>query len=411
LTTFLINDNVAIDAGSVGLMSPVVNQRRVKHLFLSHSHIDHLASLPLFLDNVFAADENCPTIYASQGVWDVLTNDVLNDRLWPNLSRIAGDEFRFYAEAELFSEVPIQVGGLTVTPVSIDHLVPTFGFLIEDEHSSLVIVTDTGPTQRIWELAGQSPFRQKLRAVFLECSFPNSHEWLANKSKHLCPRLFAEELKKITAGGSFLTVAIHLKAAMYEQTVAELNALKLSNIVIGGQDQSWELSMEAVEVTTFYLEMLESPGHKVPAPCAGLTVQHVRSPSVAYYRSLYDPVGEDYNWRSRRKMSEAELLAIIGNPLDELHVLHVDGVPAGFAELDRRQPNEIELVQFGLKPDFIGRGLGKWFLQAAIDIAWSYHPQRFWVHTCTLDHPAALPNYTKAGFKQYKEEVCLRVKG
>ena len=83
----------------------------------------------------------------------------------------------------------------------------------------------------------------------------------------------------------------------------------------------------------------------------------------------------------------------------------MDGAPAGFAELDRRTPSEIELVQFGLLPEFIGQGLGKYFLQRTIDKAWSYNPGHFWLHTCTKDHPAALPNYLKAGFVIYKEEV------
>ena len=107
-------------------------------------------------------------------------------------------------------------------------------------------------------------------------------------------------------------------------------------------------------------------------------------------------------------MSDEALAAILGDPRNELHVLHVDGTPAGFAELDRRQPDEIELVQFGLMPDFIGQGLGKWFLQWTIDKAWSYEPKRFWLHTCTLDHPAALPNYTKAGFVLFKQEAIRR---
>src|SRR5260370_29736357 len=91
-----------------------------------------------------------------------------------------------------------------------------------------------------------------------------------------------------------------------------------------------------------------------------------------------------------------------------VHVLMADGVPAGFAELDRRREGEIELVQFGLMPEFIGQGLGRYFLQWTIDRAWSYDPRRFWLHTCTLDHPAALPNYRKAGFEIYKEEMTVR---
>ena len=114
-----------------------------------------------------------------------------------------------------------------------------------------------------------------------------------------------------------------------------------------------------------------------------------------------------YHWLYRGSLSDFDLAALIQNPLDEIHVLHVDGTPAGFAELDRRT-DEIELVQFGLMPEFIGQGLGKYFLQWTIDKAWSYQPKRFWVHTCTLDHPVALPNYQKAGFVLYKEEQVQR---
>jgi GNAT superfamily N-acetyltransferase len=82
-----------------------------------------------------------------------------------------------------------------------------------------------------------------------------------------------------------------------------------------------------------------------------------------------------------------------------------DGAPAGFAELGRRAEGEVELVPFGLLPGFIGQGLGRYFLQWAIDRAWGYRPRRFWLHTDTKDHPAALPNYLKAGFALYREEV------
>ena len=126
------------------------------------------------------------------------------------------------------------------------------------------------------------------------------------------------------------------------------------------------------------------------------------------YRDLYNAVGREFHWHSRRKLSDIELAAVIQHPLNELQVLQVAGTPAGFAELDRRQPGEIELVQFGLTREFIGRGLGKWFLQWTIDQAWSYQPRRFWLHTCTLDHSAALPNYLKAGFVLFKQESIRR---
>jgi GNAT superfamily N-acetyltransferase len=162
------------------------------------------------------------------------------------------------------------------------------------------------------------------------------------------------------------------------------------------------------DVTVFYLEMQEPSRRSVSAPRDGLTVVHAEHPTVEYYRFLYNTVGSEYNWLSRRKLSDAELAAIIHDPLNDLHVLHVAGTPAGFAELDRRQSNEVELVQFGLMPNFIGQGLGTWFLQWTIDKAWSQQSRRFWLHTCTLDHAAAVPTYKKAGFIQYKQEDIRR---
>jgi GNAT superfamily N-acetyltransferase len=162
---------------------------------------------------------------------------------------------------------------------------------------------------------------------------------------------------------------------------------------------------DLVDVTVYYLEMLAHSKRGVPAPRTGLTVLSPHTLSVPDYRFLYDSVGSEYNWLSRRKLSDAQLAAILHDPLNEVHILHVDGSPAGFAELDRRESGEIELVQFGLLPDFIGQGLGKWFLDWTIDTAFSYRPKRFWLHTCTLDHSAALPTYKKAGFVLFKEET------
>jgi GNAT superfamily N-acetyltransferase len=158
-------------------------------------------------------------------------------------------------------------------------------------------------------------------------------------------------------------------------------------------------------VKTTYLQMFARPKRVVPPPREGLAVVHARKPTVAYYRFLNDAVGRDYDWTYSEKLSDAELAARLNDPRLEIHVLLVDGVPAGFAELDRRIEGEIELVSFGLIPEFIGQGLGRYLLQWTIDKAWSYQPRRFWLHTCTKDHPAALPNYLKAGFAVFKEEV------
>lgn len=163
-----------------------------------------------------------------------------------------------------------------------------------------------------------------------------------------------------------------------------------------------------VDVTVYYLEMLSPPGRGVPPPRDGVTILPVGKPSVPYYRFLYNEIGRDYRWLSRRKMTDEELAEVIQHPGSRMYVLHVDGSPAGYAELDCRLSHDIELVQFGLMKEFHGQGLGSWFLNWMIDKVWSERPQRFWLHTCNLDHPAALGMYRKAGFVLYDEEHFRR---
>jgi GNAT superfamily N-acetyltransferase len=169
-----------------------------------------------------------------------------------------------------------------------------------------------------------------------------------------------------------------------------------------------ETGMELVDVIVCYLEMFECPDRTVPSPREGLTVVHAKKPTVGYYRFIYEAVGADYHWFSRRIMSDQELTDLIHDPLVEVHVLYVDGTPAGYVEIDRRQPNEVEIPQFGLTADFIGQGLGKWFLRWTIERIFSYGIGRLWLHTCSLDHPIALENYKKAGFVEYKQEQIHR---
>jgi GNAT superfamily N-acetyltransferase len=158
-------------------------------------------------------------------------------------------------------------------------------------------------------------------------------------------------------------------------------------------------------VKTTYLQMFADPKRVVSPPREGLTVVRAERPTLAYYRFLYDEVGSQWTWPSLNKLTDAALTAIIHDPKVEIHVFFVDGVPAGYVKLDRRVHGEIEIVEFGLMREFIGQGLGKYFLAWAIDKAWSYAPRRLWLHTDTEDHPAALPNYLKAGFAIYKEEL------
>ncbi|MFO0757262.1 MAG: GNAT family N-acetyltransferase [Byssovorax sp.] len=161
-----------------------------------------------------------------------------------------------------------------------------------------------------------------------------------------------------------------------------------------------------IECVVTHLEMFALPTPApLPAPCEGLTIVRALRPTVSFYRYLYDAVGREWLWSDRKKLDDTALAAILHDPADEVFVLYKDGTPAGYFELDRRDPPSIELAYFGILPDFIGRKLGPYLLSQAIHRAFSYAPSRFWVHTCTLDHPAALPMYERAGFVRFHQEV------
>lgn len=156
---------------------------------------------------------------------------------------------------------------------------------------------------------------------------------------------------------------------------------------------------DQIEVTITYLEQSARPSlPKPPAPRRKCALMRVEQAPLHFYRYLYDRIGAPYNWVSRRRLSDAELASIIHHPEVYLYVLYVDGAPGGMAEIDGRGGRIHELKFFGLAPDFVGAGLGRFFLTNVIDLAWSRAPEKLRLETCTLDHQAALPLYQKCGF-------------
>ncbi len=156
------------------------------------------------------------------------------------------------------------------------------------------------------------------------------------------------------------------------------------------------------------LEMRERPTSPTPpAPAERIAILRAESPTVSFYRYLYNTIGAEWRWWERRAMDDETLGAIIGDPAVEIYVLYVRGVPAGICELDCRTAGEVEVTYFGLMQEFIGRGLGGYLLRWGVDQAWARDPapERVWVHTCTEDHPAALPNYQKIGFEPYEQHT------
>lgn len=160
-----------------------------------------------------------------------------------------------------------------------------------------------------------------------------------------------------------------------------------------------------LELVTTHLEMRHPPRHpRISITGRTLQLVHAQHPTLHFYRYLYETVGSPYLWWKRREMSDQALGALLGDERIELHVLQVDGVPAGFAEVDRRQPGEVELTHFGLVPEFLGQGLGLPFLSRVMEVVWKDEDiGRVTVHACSTDHPRALLVYQRLGFVAYDE--------
>ena len=163
--------------------------------------------------------------------------------------------------------------------------------------------------------------------------------------------------------------------------------------------------MPNVTVVRTYLE-LRSLGDLRPALSGDPHLRLVRhQDDVGVFRELYRRVGSAFNWRDRNAMSDEALERHFRSPAVQLWVLYSGDAAAGFFELQRHADDSVEIAYFGLTASFFGRGLGKHLLTVAARAAWSFGAERVWLHTCTLDSPAALPNYLARGFEPYKVET------
>jgi ribonuclease BN (tRNA processing enzyme) len=235
VSSFLINKTVAIDAGCLGFYGTPQEQEAIRHVFLTHSHSDHTASLPIFVENSWTPAGECPQVYGSPETLDSVQRHIFNDVVWPDFVALSKTMPPFLHLRALQSEVQVEADGLRITPVPVNHLVPTLGYVIADDQCAVIVAGDTSPTTRLWEVAQQTT---NLRAVFLEACFPNAMKQLAEVSCHLTPEMFRHEVAKMPPG--VRAVAIHIKVRYHDEVIRELNALGLPNVEIGVYEKEYD---------------------------------------------------------------------------------------------------------------------------------------------------------------------------
>ena len=236
MTCLLINDTIALDAGSLAQGLSIERQTRVRSILLTHSHMDHTNALPFFVENVYDGGGEAIDIYASAETTYSIRKHMFNNASWPDFTRMPNNLLPAIKFHELMEEIPVVIDGVKFTPFSVNHAVPTFGFLIEQGGSAILWSSDTGPTHRLWELANQSA---KVKAICVETSFDNSMQEVADRSFHLTPMTLRLELGKLER--PFPILLHHLKPPCLAEIRDEIKRLQDPNLHFLEQGQTYEM--------------------------------------------------------------------------------------------------------------------------------------------------------------------------
>jgi len=225
-TCFLLDGALAVDAGALTASLPLDALLRIDDIVLTHSHFDHVKDVPLLADLLVGRRERPVVVHASTACARTLREDVFNDRLWPDFTRIP-DARRPVIEIRPFDpRRRFRAGRYAVRPVPVDHPVESVGLLLSDGDGAIAISGDTGPTDAFWRAVNAA---EDLRALIVETSFPTRLQAIADASGHLTPRTLAGELAKVEHDG-YPIFLYHLKPAFASEVRRELAAMKLGDV-------------------------------------------------------------------------------------------------------------------------------------------------------------------------------------
>ncbi|MCB1043197.1 MAG: 3',5'-cyclic-nucleotide phosphodiesterase [Acidobacteria bacterium] len=224
LTSFLIDDFLALDAGCLTTALNLDRQYQVTDIVISHSHMDHTGSLPYLIDNQFGLTESPLRIWSSPFVLDALRQHIFNDVIWPDFTKLPNESQPCMTLEPMSPLETIHIRHLRITPIPVNHIVPCCAFLVESTLSGAAILytADTTNTDQIWEIANQ---KENLKGVIVDCSFPNNMTDLAIASGHMTPQLLAKDLKKLKRPCKIMIY--HLKPSFDGKMTQELDDLGL----------------------------------------------------------------------------------------------------------------------------------------------------------------------------------------
>ena len=218
---YVVNKCIAFDAGS--LASGVSDQERsqIRDVVLSHAHLDHIAGLPLFIDDLFPLLTEPVRIHATEEVIEILESHIFNWQVYPRFSELRNDHGPVIEYRKITEDGVFEVQGLRVSALPVNHKVPANGFLIQSDSARLVLTGDTAETTDLWDVVNDCG---PIDALLVECAFPNEFADLASISHHLTPEKLGSELKKITAAVDAIYVT-NVKPAYRNVVLEQLNEI------------------------------------------------------------------------------------------------------------------------------------------------------------------------------------------
>jgi ribonuclease BN (tRNA processing enzyme) len=231
MTSFLVDGTVAVDAGAITRALSIAEQRAIRHVLITHTHMDHTASLPFLIENIFGNTQEAVSFYSTAQVLATVRRHLFNNDTWPDFTRIPNQLYPAVRFVAIEPDRPFVIGGLAngdleVTAVTVNHLVPTTGLLLRQGPASALFTSDTGPTEGVWELANRA---DDLVACITECSFPNRLQRVADVSLHLTPHGLTDELRKLAR--AVPVYLYHFKPPYVDELRRELAACRFAHAV------------------------------------------------------------------------------------------------------------------------------------------------------------------------------------
>ncbi len=228
LSCFVIDDCVAIDAGSLAMATSSAQKKQIRDVVLTHAHLDHIAGLPLFIDDLFAKLKVPVRVFGTKEVIKVIERDIFNWDVYPSFSELKNEHTTVLEYRTFETNREFLVKHLRFKPIAVNHKVPTVGFVISDNNKTFALSGDTSEMDEFWEVLN---VEKKLSALLIECAFPDELEELALVSHHLTPNRLKKELEKFTQKDCPIYV-INIKPMYFDEVVRQVKALKIKNLEI-----------------------------------------------------------------------------------------------------------------------------------------------------------------------------------